>query len=380
MRGRAGRRSVEDRTEAVLALLAGKASVDRRALRYGVREETIEGWRAKAVAGVEAALRHGGKSPRERELQKELDVAKAALTRAIMQKGLLEPDHFAGAALRGVGAHEIARSSVYGALQAAPAPKPRATPPDTVPPPELVAAIRAVLDQQPGWGHRKVWATLRRPGPHRAPLRVSRHRVYGLMRAHGWTLPANHREPEPRRGHVTVAEPNRRIAADLTIVPTRKGCLVAVVITVDCGCRSVLNTTATVSQTSSAVLGAVEMGLIEAFGHPEAVGDGVELRTDHGPQFTGGDAGALCARWRITPTFSPVGRPTGTAVAERTMQTAKVERLWLRDFDDRADVQRALDAWRQTINHERPHQALGWQTPAERRAERLAPPPERIAA
>ncbi len=137
---------------------------------------------------MEAALRPGGKSPRERELEKELDVATAALTRGIMQKELLEPAHIAGATLRGVGAHEVAnvsrqtsvgdapltlvcetfqvaRSSVYGALQAAPAPKPRATPTDAVPPPELVAAIRAVLDQQPGWGHRKVWATLRRRGP-----------------------------------------------------------------------------------------------------------------------------------------------------------------------------------------------------------------------
>jgi putative transposase len=200
------------------------------------------------------------------------------------------------------------------------------------------------------------------------------------MRAHGWTRPANHGKPEPSRGHVTVAEPNRRIAPDLTTVPTRNGSLVAVVITVDGGCCSVLNATATVSQTSTAVLGAVEMGLIEAFGHPAAVGDGVELRTDHRPQFTGSDAGALCARRGIARTFSPVGRPTGNAVAERTMKTAKVECLWLRDFDDEADVQRALDAWRQTFNHERPHQALGWQTPAERRAERLAPPPERIAA
>jgi transposase-like protein len=98
VRGRPGRRSVEDRTEAVLALLAGKASVDQLAMRYGVRKETIEGWRAEALAGVEAALRHGGKSPRERELEKELDVAKAALTRAIMQKELLENM----AALRGV--------------------------------------------------------------------------------------------------------------------------------------------------------------------------------------------------------------------------------------------------------------------------------------
>jgi transposase-like protein len=98
VRGRPGRRSVEDRTEAVLALLAGKASVDQLAMRTGVRKETIEGWRAEALAGVEAALRHGGKSPRERELEDELDVAKAALTRANLQKELLEDM----AALRGV--------------------------------------------------------------------------------------------------------------------------------------------------------------------------------------------------------------------------------------------------------------------------------------
>jgi hypothetical protein len=92
-----GRRFVEDRTEAVLALLAGKASVDQLSMRTGVREETIEGWRAEALAGVEAALRPGGKSPRERELEEELDGAKAALTRAIMQKELENM-----AALRGV--------------------------------------------------------------------------------------------------------------------------------------------------------------------------------------------------------------------------------------------------------------------------------------
>lgn len=90
IRGRPGRRSAEERTAAVLALLAGKASVDQLALQYGVRKETIEGWREEALAGVETALRHGSKSGRERELEKELEVAKSALTRAVMQKELME--------------------------------------------------------------------------------------------------------------------------------------------------------------------------------------------------------------------------------------------------------------------------------------------------
>lgn len=75
----------------------------------------------------------------------------------------------------------------------------------------------------------------------------------------------------------------------------------------------------------------------------------------------------------LEQTFAPVGRPTGNAVAERTIQTMKAECLWLEDFEDAADVQRALDRWRHEFNDERPHQALDWQTPAERRAERLTP-------
>jgi transposase-like protein len=58
-RGRPGRRSVQDRKDAVLQLLAGKATVDQLARQYGVRPETVEGWRADALAGVEEALRLG---------------------------------------------------------------------------------------------------------------------------------------------------------------------------------------------------------------------------------------------------------------------------------------------------------------------------------
>jgi transposase-like protein len=51
LRGRPGRRSVKDRTEAVLALLSGKKSVDALAEQFGVSAGTIEPWRAAAIAG-----------------------------------------------------------------------------------------------------------------------------------------------------------------------------------------------------------------------------------------------------------------------------------------------------------------------------------------
>jgi putative transposase len=268
---------------------------------------------------------------------------------------------------------KVSRSSFYAASKAAPEQKAerQVTARRGVSTPELVAAIEVILRRQPGWGHRKVWAVLRRPGAGAEPIRVGRRRVYEVMRANGWTLPASPREVVALRGHVTVPEPNRRFATDLTTVWTRKHGLVAVVLTVDSGCRSVLDATATKEQDAPSVLASVRRSLVEAFGAPRNVPDGVELRTDHGSQYTGRDAAALAAEWRLTHTFAPVGRPTGNALAERTIQTAKVECLWLEEFDTVEDVQRALDRWRHAFNHERPHQALGWKTPAEVRAEKL---------
>ena len=72
VRGRPGRRSVEDRRSAVMELLSGKASVDLLARRYGVKPETIEGWREEAVGAIDEALRRGtGKGAREHELERE---------------------------------------------------------------------------------------------------------------------------------------------------------------------------------------------------------------------------------------------------------------------------------------------------------------------
>lgn len=44
------------------------------------------------------------------------------------------------------------------------------------------------------------------------------------------------------------------------------------------------------------------------------------------------------------------------------------------DTDSAADLAVAVAAWLKHDDTRRPHQALGWQTPAERRADRLAAP------
>lgn len=240
---------------------------------------------------------------------------------------------------------------------------------------DVLTAIRAVIEAEPAYGVRKVWAVLQRQG-----LRVSRKRVWALMREHGLVL-ARDREPgEPRRGHVSAPEPNRRIATDLTTVFTKLDGVVAIIPTIDWGCRSLLALDVTKRQDAPAVLESVREALRGSFGDPSCVPAGLELRTDHGPQYTGADCRDLVDDWNLEHTFAPVGRPTGNAVVERLIRTMKEEVVWLRDWNSAAELREALQAWMARYNTERPHQALGWLTPAEYRAQRLGNATAALAA
>ena len=77
--------------QAVLELLAGKASVDQIARRHGVQAETVERWREVALEGLATSMRQGsGKSGRELALERELRDLEQVFTRVAMQKELLE--------------------------------------------------------------------------------------------------------------------------------------------------------------------------------------------------------------------------------------------------------------------------------------------------
>jgi putative transposase len=241
----------------------------------------------------------------------------------------------------------------------------------------LLRAIVAVIRRSPAWGVRKVWAFLR----HVRGWVVSRRRVWRIMKAHGLVLPASgpERREGERRGQVAVPDSNRRWATDLTTQATARDGVVAIVPVVDCGDRVALAIEITKSQEAPAVLRPVERALGDTFGDPPHVPDGLELRSDHGPQYTGADAEALCRRWHVVHSFAPVARPTGNAVVERFIQTLKVELLWTRDWESIEELRVAITEWVVRYNEERPHQALGWRTPAEQRALNLNQPLDRAA-
>ena len=90
-RGRPGRRTTQERSEAVLALLSGKASVDQIAARFGVQASTVERWREQALEGIQEAMRTGNvKSSREQDLERKLGTLEKAFTNLAIKHELVE--------------------------------------------------------------------------------------------------------------------------------------------------------------------------------------------------------------------------------------------------------------------------------------------------
>lgn len=262
-------------------------------------------------------------------------------------------------------AFDLSRQAYYAALRP-PRPKPsveKRRPPRGTEVGVVEPRIRQIVSENPAWGVRKVWATLRRE-----KHCISHKRVWALMRSWGLTLPPTaEREGPALRGQVVVPQSNRRWASDLTTVWTRLDGVVALVPVIDCGDRVALECGVTKSQEAPFVLDPVQRALHSAFGDAHDVPDGLELRTDHGPQYTGQDCMDLCEAWHLNHTFAPIGRPTGNAVAERFIETMKVELIWARDWESAEELRVAVAAWLERYNRHRPHQSLDWMTPIEKR-------------
>jgi len=107
---------------------------------------------------------------------------------------------------------------------------------------------------------------------------------------------------------------------------------------------------------------------LERHGVPE------EILTDNAKVFTNRFAlkptevlfDKICRENGITHHLTAPASPTTTGKIERFHRTLRVEFLLERVFPSLAAAQVELDAWVQAYNTDRPHQALGMATPAER--------------
>jgi putative transposase len=197
-------------------------------------------------------------------------------------------------------------------------------------------------------------------------LGVNRKRVQRLMRILG--IEAHYPKPHlsrPAPGHevypyllrgVTIERPNQVWSTDITYVPMQGGFLYLVAV-MDWFSRYVLSWELSNTMETSFCLTALEAAF--RFGQPEI------WNSDQGAQFTAADFLAPLKQRRIAISMDGRGRALDNVFIERLWRSLKYELIYPGDFTDGQNLLTALENYFHFYNHRRPHQALGYRTPAD---------------
>lgn len=243
----------------------------------------------------------------------------------------------------------VSRSSLY--YQAVP------TDPDEL---ALMRRIDELHIQHPFYGSRKIAQELSRVGDP-----VNRKRVQRLMRLMGIESVA----PKPKTSrpaaehpiypyllrNIEISRPNKVWAADITYIPMAHGFMYLVAI-MDWYSRRVLSWRLSNTLDSAFCVEALKEAL-SRFGAPEI------FNTDQGAQFTAEAFTEVLREREIKISMDGKGRWIDNVFIERLWRSLKHEEVYLHAYDDGHAAHEGIARYLGFYNHERPHQALGYQTP-----------------
>jgi putative transposase len=225
--------------------------------------------------------------------------------------------------------------------------------------------LMALMDRQylktPFYGSRRMTVWLRTQGH-----QVNRKRVRRLMQLMG--LEAIYRHPntsKPAPGHkiypyllrgLEINRVNQVWATDITYIPMARGFLYLVAI-MDWHSRYVLAWRLSNTLEVDFCVEALEEALRQ--GKPEI------FNTDQGSQFTSeAFTGRLLAQG-IQVSMDGKGRCMDNVFVERLWRSVKYEEVYLKAYQNGSEARRGIGAYLAFYNQERPHQALGYQTPGQ---------------
>ena len=195
---------------------------------------------------------------------------------------------------------------------------------------------------------------------------VNRKRVRRLMRLMG--LKAIYRRPrtsKPGKGHkiypyllggMKITRPNQVWAADITYIPMAKGFFYLVAI-IDWYSRYVLSWRLSNTLDAGFCVDALEEAIRKD--KPEI------FNTDQGSQFTSEDFTAILKSRGIRISMDGKGSYNDNLFIERLWRTVKYEEVYLKAYQNGKEAKISLGNYFRFYNTERPHQALGYRTPAE---------------
>src|SRR5438270_5479260 len=218
-------------------------------------------------------------------------------------------------------------------------------------PPARPTLYEAPVLRQPQNGRR----TGREPQTHPAPDAHTGHRSPLSQPRLSRPAPGHQIYPYLLRG-VAIERPNHVWSTDITYIPMRGGFLYLVAV-MDWFSRYVLSWELSNTMETGFCLAALQAAF--RFGQPAI------WNSDQGSQFTSADFLAPLQQRGISISMDGRGRALDNVFIERLWRSLKYELIYPGDFASGPELFPALENYFYFYNHQRPHQALSYRTPAD---------------
>lgn len=217
--------------------------------------------------------------------------------------------------------------------------------------------------EKPRYGYRRLHVLLCRGGAER----INHKRVRRVYRELGLAVRRTRRKRLQRtlRPRAVLTGPNQEWAIDFASDVAANSQRLRIFSVVDSFTRECLALEVDTSMPSRRITRAMRQ-VIEGRGRP------VAIRSDNGPEMSSRHYLAWCVEHKIDAVHIQPGKPTQNAHVESFHGRLRDECLNMNWFWNLWDARRKIAAWRTEYNTERPHSALGYQTPAEFAALRAA--------
>lgn len=225
----------------------------------------------------------------------------------------------------------------------------------------LMNEVRDVWEKYPFYGYRRITATLRRSG-----YRINSKRVQRLMgkmglqalypKPHTSVANADHKKYPYLLKDLSLGRSDQVWATDITYIRMKLGFVYLMAI-IDLYSRYIVSWKLSISLEAGFCIEALEEALIG--GCPDI------FNTDQGCQFTSAAWLTLLEAHGIQISMDGKGRCMDNIYAERLWRSLKYEEVYLKSYESVYEAKQSLASYIEFYNNHRPHQSLGYQTPAE---------------
>ena len=232
---------------------------------------------------------------------------------------------------------------------------------------ELLAPLRALVDERPTYGYRRITALMNRER-HKSGLPPLNHkRVYRLMSQNGLLLQRYTGKPPGRahEGKIVTIRPNLRWTSDGFEIACWNGEIVRVAFSLDACDREIMAWCATTGGISGEMIRDLMVQSVEQRFGSTRVPHPVQWLSDNGSCYRARDTIDFADGLGLVPCFTPVRSPQSNGMAEAFVKTFKRDYAYVHDRPDAQTVLSQLSAWFEDYNESHPHKGLRMKSPRE---------------